>query len=321
VGLGKKAVIVSMIAILLATLFVLIFSPRYERSLEDATAITTTRVRAMNTYVTDLQTMTELLLEQMTTLTFRSLYNYTLENETQLQDVEAAFESCILYDNFTNYGETWDCIFIDEPLPAKLNRITMIADEPLHLTTNYTISNLSVWQEHPFDVTINYTSKYNLTDNYTAIWRGEQNKTVTISIIGMSDPLFAIHSGGLYERNITWTDIKDGQWRLNTTFFEKFYNESDYRINRFGAPSYLKRFENDLSASFCCGIETLLNTTIYPYDEFANLSYVAYQYWGVDPMACEDTYTINIWPFDGSYVLDEEHVAVFELWNVSTTLC
>jgi hypothetical protein len=116
-----------------------------------------------------------------------------------------------------------------------------------------------------------------------------------VPIEGVIDPYVMLESNETINQTITPTDII--VWNISRT--AEFINQGQYRHHQ-DAPSIIDRFEGNIKASDCCGIESLMDPvrignaglTVWK-DWENNKSNVDYMYWGETERNCRSLFQIN----------------------------
>lgn len=297
---NKKAVLFTLISILMAALFIAMFSYDNEVQLDDKITSTNLRVKILDSYVRDFESYAEDSIDISAYRTLESLTNMkSISGEffTTETEFNNTFSNCMICGNTTcGAGVLISC---GSPLitPTQsysindiLFSITSIADSQLNIRTEYAINSIKIDQKYtPSDVQISLDISYNISDktNSYASWHRRQTINKTISIIGLTDPTSSINTEGNYNQPIKMTDICENDatcWNLAN--FELFYNAHEFK-DEDNSTSYLSRFWNSTKYSECCGIESMLNSKNEFIDDDELKSYTDHQYWNKD-IACED---------------------------------
>lgn len=325
----KKAVLFTLISLLLAAMFVALFSAQYQYNPDDRSQASNTRVKVLDTYVRNFELYVEESLQISGYKTLDSLYNYSVGRNmffNNSAEFNTTFANCITcgYMNCTNRTVSCPDPLKGYDLSSMLSNISSLANQHLNIVTDYRINSVVVYQVRPFDVEIDLNISYNVSDivstNY-AIWNKNLLIHKTILITDLYDPLVAINTHNAYRKIIRPTSIctdakvNDTCWDLNKT--RAFYNSQEYKQYTNGT-NYLARFWNGTGPSGYSGIESLLNVSYMT----GNNSFVDTYYWTrtyVCPPGTTRILQINSTALN--FLLDEGTAARYNITNAATLIC
>ncbi|MFA5797356.1 MAG: hypothetical protein WC916_04950 [Candidatus Woesearchaeota archaeon] len=282
----KQAIIFSLIAVLLAILFISLYTTQFTVQGDERTIATATRAKVIDTYVRNFEKYAESSLKIATYRNLDILTKEKITDHTFYAD-EEEFKSTFM--NCTTCGYI-NC----ESAPAMicspdgknfgveqfLNNISQLAKAHMNINTTYAITIQKIEQDSPFEVKVTAQIMYVVSDMVDANnfrWNKTTIIIATVPIDGLFDPLTSIYTNGSYNYSITPTTLckfNESCWNITTT--TQFYRAQEFRYMP-NATAYLPRFWNDNTLSSCCGIEALLNITKLNVTE--NNSYVDHEFW------------------------------------------
>jgi hypothetical protein len=282
----KKAVLFTLISLLLASMFIALFSAQYQYNLEDRASASNTRVKVMDTYVKNFETYVDDSLQISSYKTLDALYSYIVGRNSFFSDsaeFNNTFYNCLAcgYLNCTTKATSCPAPIAGNDLGTMLSNITMLANQTLNIATDYTINSVSVYQVRPFEVEVDLDISYEVSDISSsdyAEWNIRKIIHQTISIQNLYDPLTALNTKNNYRKIIKPTNIcadatvNDTCWNMNNTIL--FYNSQEYR-QYYNGTNYLNRFWNKTVSSGYSGIESFLNVSYVS----GNNTYVDTYYW------------------------------------------
>lgn len=156
----------------------------------------------------------------------------------------------------------------DSSINDYIERVNEIGSR-LGLVVDVTVDNISLEQISPWDLEVELFAVINITDTRDlAEWHYEKTFLTRFPITNLRDPLYSIYTDNrlgntIVESNYTWGDAGlEGLAR---------HIEDNHYIHTTQAPSFIGRFENDMSPSEF-GIESLVdirvisdqNIVVYP---------------------------------------------------------
>jgi len=289
--LNKKGIFFTLISITIMAVFIFVFTPQADISLEKDAQSIKVRIISIDNYVSDLEDRYfEDVLRSGTHKTILSLVYYIEEKKSFLTDLSSAFSEVIQHGTIND--ESIDDI--TEPIAGrrimegntldyKINEIKDKAAETLKVDTIVTIKpgSIKVSQKTPWEMEsemeINFTVK---SSDSIANW-SKQNiiiKAVT-GIEGFNDPYYLVNSDVAYKNPIAKSTVEFDQW--NTTKVREHLENGKYiHWKESDAPSFLMRFTNTISPSSCCGIESFINPNKLALAQRDQIeSYMDYLFW------------------------------------------
>jgi len=273
--LNKKGIFFTLISITIMAVFIFVFTPQADVSLEKDTQSIKVRISSIDNYVSDLEDRYFIdVLRSGTHKTILSLVYYieakALEGEGSfLTDLNSAFSGVIQYGKIN--GEFIDDI--TEPiagrrimegntLDAKIKEIKDKAAETLKVDTIVTIKpgSIKVSQKTPWEMEsemeIDFTVKS--SDNIAEWSKQSIIIRAATGIKGFNDPYYLVNTNGAYKNPIAISTVEFDQWSIDKVR-EHIENGKYIHWKESDAPSFLMRFTNTISPSSCCGIESFVN--------------------------------------------------------------
>jgi hypothetical protein len=311
--LGKKGMFLTFIAISLIAALIVIFTPS-DINLSKNLQATKTRVSNVNEYVSDLESVyLERTLQATGRKTLISLIGHVKDNGffDNAVKFENAFSDVLLTGKYNgnNIGVMDENTYNDW-----LNQIVITAKSTFNVDTTLTVNSIEIDQTRPWFVDVEADITF-LVSSETASWNKNVLIETEISVENFDDPYYLVNTEGSYINKITKSDTKFDQWDVDKVI--DFIGNGDYTHFEDGqAPSFLMRFYNDISASSCCGIESLVNPN-NPSISNKDVSYVDYLYWSSVENCANPPYTLlrvdKIHTEFPNFKFDLNHLAKYKL--------
>ena len=242
------------VALLLAVI-VLVFLTGIEPRYQDDTELVRARVVSMNDFVTNLESD----INRATYITsFRallSLEDYVASQGEFLNDTEVAFIEA--FENGTIVG-TNATLMNDSTFTDYLNRVNALGGE-VGFSIDLSIQDVQLFHLNPWSVAVAVNLTIVLDDNLgVATWNTTETFVTEVPIFDLRDPLYSSNTQNRVVNTIRQFPYDPPVNESNTTtYLEEFANTSAYLANT-EAPSFLQRFENNISPS-PYGIESIVN--------------------------------------------------------------
>tara|TARA_Y100000310_G_scaffold139131_1_gene138350 strand:+ start:2975 stop:3931 length:957 start_codon:yes stop_codon:yes gene_type:complete len=248
---SKKAIIFTLIGIILSAIIILTFSLKTEYTLKNKMQIIKTRITTLDSFVSDVE---DDLSRGMYIIGYNSLLaieDHISANGTYLTDVDSTFEEAFLES--TVDGKLVDILvnntFIDwtDSIIVQANKVGIVI--------NFSIQNITLSQLDPWELTLKANVLIDARDEKgTSAWEKQKAILATIPITGFEDPLYTLETAGRIINSIEKTNITDFS---NTDDLVIHINNSYYKASTT-APSFLMRLQGNTSASEF-GIESITN--------------------------------------------------------------
>ncbi len=294
----KRGILFSMIAVLLATFFILLFWSASTPRLDTTSGAVETRVTVMDNYVASW----DAYIDDATRLSTRAALiaiTEQLDAGTPIASAEqmaANISSCLKYGNTTLDAAVFRCVpgGSGTTFTERLDDFVAIGKEELNIHTNYTLSeNVTVRDWFPFELLISYQLNYTINDSFVQ-WNRSTQHDVVVNVLGLPDPLFTKYSSAwltVGSRNFTKFPVPRSL--LTRQNLSDLIATEAYVSNTGVGMTYLQRLGRDLSAEFdplnISGIETLIDPAITQAHAWPlNRSYTAHQIFADEIFTCGD---------------------------------
>ena len=326
--LNKKGLFLTFISISIVAAMIAIFAPPNVSIEKDLSAVKA-RVENVDDYVFDLENVyLENTLNAIGRRAMIALIDYMQEEAIRtgtqvfLTNFHAAFSEVLLsgtigsrpIDNFIDPD-----IMTDNTYNNKLNEIRNKANRAFNVDTAFnpiTPNNIRVQQLSPWFVNVEMDVSFTVTTaEGTATWTRSVKIITNIDIKNLRDPYYLAKTNGNYENRITETGTKFNEWNVNKV--KDHIRDGTYVHFQDGnSPNFLSRFVNDVTASSCCGIESLVNPN-NPAISSKDVSYADYRYWS-DAANCasppRSLFRVNAINIEfPNFKFDIDHLAKYKL--------
>jgi hypothetical protein len=264
-ALMKKAFFLTFIAIMVVSLFVVVFATNLNVSTPETSQSSWARIDSIDRYTKDIRYLyLKRALTASSDLAIESMSDYMFTRHVPMQDVEANFTELVMYGTLSGVPQPK---MVNMTLLNWSRRISNLSRTHLGIDTNITPRYIIIDQTMPW--AINVQAGFSVVINRSEVfYRFDTHTDINLSVIDRWDPLHLVHG---YNRSIRITNITN--WTNESLPIH--LNHSWYRHIEATGSSFLMRLENRSGESPCCGIESLLNDSYTLY----NRSYRDYQYW------------------------------------------
>jgi hypothetical protein len=247
---NKKAIFFTIIAIVLISLFIASFSLFYV--MKDRSSVNK-RVDTMNNFIFSLN---QDISRQGYISGYRallSLQDYISSSGEYLDNAEESVREATV--NGTVNGQISN-LMEGYTLPELNIRISDFAKK-MNLDATYTLKNVSIKQEDPWNIIIEIEIELYFEDkSQIASWNKTEKIISKIEIIDFEDPLYVINTNGFIANKIKMVDNFTFVEGTNVSNLLRHVNKSAYIASEL-APSFLDRLEGKLSPN-PNGIESLV---------------------------------------------------------------
>lgn len=280
---GRKAVFFTFIAITIIAVFVLVYSPQANVSLQKDTESVRSRISTIDRYVDELEEQyLETVLRAASHKAILSLIYYINSSDPPkyLSNLDSAFYEVI--SNGTINGIPIDYltgrkIMDNNTLTNWTTKINHTSKDTYNVNTSVWIINASVSQSKPWSLDVSLSLNYSIQSE-TANWRKDNVIiTASVSIEGFNDPYYMVNTQRQYSPRIKKSSVEFNKWNL-THVREHLRNVTYVHWQDSDAPSFLMRFTNNMAPSNCCGIESLVDPNKISVPDQRE-SYVDYLFW------------------------------------------
>jgi hypothetical protein len=324
VGLGKKGFFLTLLAVILSTLFIMLFSSRINNLPDYKTDVVESRVAVLNYYSQNFFSYAERTTVVSGYAALRGV----------LQDISTTRK---YKENFTKeYGL---CIFNGNLTPSKvcpnmegktliffLSNLSSSAEKELKISSSYFINNITITQntksEDPFYLEVNVNITLNISDRFANL-STTRVYTSFIPLAGILDPVYLLN--GTYNQTIKVSNITKNERTWTPKDLEQLHNNREYRWTRYGV-NFIDRMRGNFSnisnyRNDSMGIESIVNYTFAAALMHQNISVVDVLFWNNISYPCNQT--INVSPaavpsMPTGLQLDDEHKVLFNISSVYT---
>lgn len=254
--IGKKGMIFTIVAILLVGVLIASSVILAKTTYKEKSFIAITRVNSMNDFILSLHQDATRNLMISGYRAVISLQRYVAINGTFISGFDSKFMELVV--NGTINGEVQD-LMANATVTDWAERINIEANK-LNININVTPKSVQVYHTSPWIIMIEFNATINVSDfNSLASWNYNKTFRKPIVVLNFEDPLYTVKSYNkvtnliIAANNLSFVDpITNDTTVLYTHLNNSYYIESNY------SPSFLMRFEGNLSAS-PYGIESLVN--------------------------------------------------------------
>lgn len=326
---NKKGLFLTFISIAIVAAMIAIFTPSNVGIEKDLSAVKT-RVEKVGEYVFDLENVyLENTLNAIGRRTIIALIDYIGTEGLFLTNFHDSFSEVLLdgtiggtpIDNFIEPN-----IMTGNTYNDKLNEIRGKANSAFNVDPVFgpiTPADIRVTQLTPWFVNVEMDVSFTVTTaEGTATWTRAVTVATDISIEKFNDPYYLAKTGGSYVNNIVSTPTKFNEWTVEKV--KDHIRDGTYvHFQNSNAPNFLSRFVDDVTASSCCGIESLVNPN-NPAISNKDVSYSDYRYWS-DAANCasppRSLFRVNAINAEfPNFKFDLDHLAKYKL-TADSQLC
>jgi len=256
----KRGVFYTILSIMFVSFAVFIVTQKTgDYRYTDEMSIIQTRVYSMDAFLDDIEDDLQRELYITGYRSISSLVEYIISYGEFIDDIDFRFQEAFM--NGTINNETI-VLMVNNTFPDWLERVTN-QGKKMGVFMNMTISNIQLYHVSPWFVNVSADFAFNITDMAnTAKWNRTLSLKSKIDIHGFEDPLYIINSLGRMTNFINNTSFEGNYTTGSGASFDpdNLLNHTlgSYYATHNDAPSFLMRFENNLSAS-PYGIESMVN--------------------------------------------------------------
>lgn len=296
----KKGIIFSLIAISLLGVIMFTYSSFYDYEMSERFSVIEVRVDSMNKFLDDIEKNID---KAVYVAGFRSIIamdEYVSQESTFITDLDGDF-----YELFTNgsINGTASVFMSNNTFEDWESRMDNIG-QTVGINLSFSLESLEIYQDSPWSVIVAAKVIVTMRDvKGVAQWTKNVTVTPVISLDGFEDPLYNYYTGLGVSVQINKTPYDGDYVTGNDTSNLLDQLDKTYFTAWEGAPSFLMRLQNNLSAS-PYGIESFVNKTevSFYYACGSGTSSVDYIYW-----SCNNSIsTWNIKDMPSSFYLDNE---------------
>ncbi|HLG24898.1 MAG TPA: hypothetical protein VI564_08260 [Candidatus Nanoarchaeia archaeon] len=325
----KKGVFFTLISITIMAILIIIFSPSADYGLKKNQQSDNVRIGSVDQYIEMLETSYfEIVLRSSTLKAVTSLIYYSNQTGSYVKNLDSSFYEVML--NGTINGVAIDSvtgkkIMTNNTVKNWSKKMESISKQTLNVVTIINVTNISLSQSNPW--TIESTMRMNITvQSNVATWNKESVIKSEISIEGLYDPQYLLHTSGLYGKKVRKSGVEFNKWNV-TKVEDGIRNGTYVHWISTDAPSFIQRIKNDSTPSACCGIESFADPNqLSPNDQFE--SYVDYNMWNHNFSSCSVLYNITnpstgggVWSNYKFFKLDLDHLVRYNITPENYITC
>ncbi len=313
---GKKSMFYTMATIIFVSIYIyLVISKTNPFPDTDQMVLVTSKVKSMNSFIDSFEKDADRAIYITSFTTLLAMQNYISTKGTFLKDSEKAFNEIFL--NGTYEGANLQLLdnvsFSDwqERINTKASTVGINVD--------FLVKKLAIYHEDPWHLVCNMSLQIYLTDELnTAAWNKTYNFKTKMSIENLEDPIYPLRTYGLVANSIRRTPFYGNFTRMNGGNFDPSHllnhTLSGYYTNNTNAPSFLMRFENNLTSSRY-GIESLVDLAQIDAQGLPTQqkSVVDYIYWSTNNPASNTVQNMPSW-----FRLDLAHQRLYQVLGHTT---
>lgn len=311
---SKKGVYFTLVSIIIITLMISHSNFVDNSRIKQKGQILSMRADNMNNLLTDIEKDIERMILISGYRSILSVEKYLSDSEDFLDDFNDVFSSLFIYGS---YNSTSYSLMDDASLLEWRDRIQ---EETSVLGLDFNIVPNKVWAEHidPWTIII-YVNVTILLQDIDIEWNYTKIFSNNIPIVDLEDPLYKINSLDKVTNLITKSTITDfiDDLTNDTINFEIHLNNS-YYIESNSSPSFLMRFEGNLSNS-TYGIESFVDLEEFNKQSLTvyNRSLIDYIYFSNDT----DADYCNFENLPEWFKVDSDHLNKYELNKINYASC
>ena len=322
-AMNKKAMFFTLIAIVMVVTIMAFFLPD-AGYISQSSKIPTVRIRVAkaNNLIRNFKTdLVENELKSSGYYGVKQVLKCMQYKEQFLADYEGDFYEIMVNGTLNDNNLTYECgsdYMINKSLNYRLNLLSEMPEEQLHIFTNFTIMDVSMYQSnetsfYKLGLMLDYNIKM---DAGIARWDTNTTLTTMIDLDEFNDPYYIGNAN--MTNNIDFVNTTDWTVPLVNDQIDNIrYTYSEY------APSFIMRLENNSNKSSCCGMESFINPYAMNMTTDEPWAYVDYCFYGRE---CQGSIPGNksLWNITGissvsisekyyMFKLDSYHLAKYNL--------
>jgi hypothetical protein len=313
---AKKGFLLTMLALLLAAFFALVFSEETNQVENYKLELVENRVSMLTFYVDNFFHYTEAVGSISGYMALQSELDDMNITKSYRPAFELEFVNCTLYGQINS---TKNCSNMEnKTLIYYLDRMNQMAQSEFKIKSTYKINSLAVTQQRDafsLDVMMNIT--LNVSDPFANISTTKAFIS-TINLNGVQDPLYLVN--GTYFQVINKTNISKRESNLDANDLQSFYLGRNYWQYK-GGISFLNRMEgNFTNGTF--GIQSFVNHTLVYLTNPYNYSTIDYLFWNKVELKCDQGQVeyinfslIPAIPYPPYFQIDSQNRLVFNITN------
>lgn len=314
--LHKKGVFFTLISILLVVILIVLFFGKNSGYFRDRQESVEIRITTMNDFMQDFYNDAQRAVYISTFRSFIAMEDWLSRTGYYVNDTEDMFRVVFMTGaiNGTQQDVMDDSTFMD--YERKVNSIAGRID--INMSVN--VTDVIIEHDTPWTLNVTLDMEVIAQDKRGLVtWNDNKSLVTQVQIIELRDPLFAIGTLGRVPQTILRSPYDEFVVAGSTTNLERFVNNS-YYINSTRAPSFLMRFEGNLSPS-PYGIESVVDLADLSAQGMSvgvNRSVIDFIYFN----GTEHTAVIcDVQNMPSWYALDQESYTLYEIDEITNSTC
>ena len=266
-AMNKRGVFFTIMALLLVSFLFTsqkVSTNPYSRSDTDNVAART-RITVLDSYIDTFDSQAENSLATAGYFTLQNLSARVRTTGKYISDINASVKLCL-----NNKTTQLNCMNASQTINGTLSQLVDLARTNLSINSSFTIEQIWVSEEQPFEVVFWMNISYNISDPFASWEIHNQTIRADVDVTGIVDPshAYALAYNNLTE-NRTFRQSTIRRFEFNNNTFYQYYTNKEYTANPgintqgnyYFGPSVLQRYRGELlNGSACCGIETVFQT-------------------------------------------------------------
>ncbi|MBU0471376.1 MAG: hypothetical protein KKF89_06115 [Nanoarchaeota archaeon] len=229
--LGKRAIMFTFMAILIAGLLSSVYSTHQITPLDYKVELEKMRINTLNRLVDNINSYAEISLRASGYRALEEMINYIDEEEKfyDYDELNTTFNESATTGKINNIKRlALENLTINE----LMFQIKNITNNEFNISMEYYVSDVWIDQKHPFSITAYMNISIEVRDK-NVVWNITEIKETEISIEGLKDPLYFFMETTDYkvEYNSTFKKTPILARKFNLTTYEEFVNNSEYIVS------------------------------------------------------------------------------------------
>lgn len=309
-AINRRGVFYTITAIILVVIIIFafkIFEVKRDMNRED---VVLARVKTTNQFVRSIERDLQRAINIAALRATLALEEKIAKDGAFLTDAAASYEEAVM--NGTINGIQAE-MMIDSTFPDWIAKIQSEASKT-GVTVEFEVHDIEIYQDDAWSVKGKANMTINITDiRNTSQWLQQKEVIATMNIIGLEDPLYAVKTYGRVPNVINMTPYEGNYTSGGDVSNLLEHAENGYYAENTNAPSFLMRFEGDLSSS-PYGIESMVNIEELEDQGIGGISKTTldYLYWGTTGTTDYQVTGMPIW-----YYIDSGHETKYQVTGLT----
>jgi hypothetical protein len=250
----KNAFFFTMAAIVMAIVIMMSFSVYESGRLREKSDVVLARVQTVNDFVKDVEIDLQKGITITTARTLLGIQEYMTEEGMYLGSAPTVFEEGFLQGTIESTSVN---LLTNATFPDWIEKIQEQA-EKIDINATFAVLDMEVTHTDPWTLNVSVVVEMNVSDKRkTAQWSRQKQVSSKISVLGLEDPVYIVHTGGRVTNTIRQTNATPFVVGSSVSNLMAHTNGSFYFASNL-SPSYLLRLEGSFNSS-PFGMESLVN--------------------------------------------------------------